>query len=70
MLFPEVRACITAGISTTLKENYFTNSALKSQLELHTFLSDDSWDKFAIEKRQRILIDFIQKTWLGDIDEL
>ena len=51
-------------------ENYFTNSALKSQLELHTFLSDDSWDKFAIEKRQRILIDFIQKTWLGDIDEL
>lgn len=51
-------------------ENYFTNSALKSQLELHTFLSDDNWNKFAIEKRQKILINFIEKTWLGDIDEL
>lgn len=51
-------------------ENYFTNSALKSQLELHTFLSDDSWNKVAIEKRQKILTDFIQKTWLGDTDEL
>lgn len=51
-------------------KKYFSNSTLKSQLELETFLDAKSWNKVAIQNRKDTLIEFIQDTWVGVIDEL